>query len=147
MFFRQAIMGELRTGRLNRLGFILTTGLLAVLGFVAVVAVQTFGGGGVFDLRNRFPAVGLTWDTMAVLGGGLVLALWAFAIVVAVAKRFRDLGMPGWFMAFVATVMVGLAPTAVTLWDTGLLAAALWVALASVPSGAFDLSGGSSHLR
>ncbi|MEO1205538.1 MAG: hypothetical protein AAFV45_04335 [Pseudomonadota bacterium] len=45
-------------------------------------------------------------------------------------------------MAGVTVLMIGAAPSAVTLWDTTLLTIAVLAALSIVPRNAFNLAGG-----
>ncbi|MEO1543252.1 MAG: DUF805 domain-containing protein [Pseudomonadota bacterium] len=150
---------DLGNGRLGRGGFALAgLFLLFVMGASVIAGSVLAGPEGLTHLNHLFDGqiaqwfvslridqalsspewVGakLTWLVVAA-----VMLVFIAGLVVVASKRYRDMGMPGWFMALVTLVMIGVAPSAVTLWDTTLLFWVVTAVLCAVPRDAFNLAG------
>jgi len=132
------LFGDIASGRLARLPFLGYLLLLAalVIGFAFVVglmigaAEQLIGG----DLQQAQAKLAewLSLPFMIVLG--LVVAAITFAGANIEAKRFRDIGLPGWWSVFAVILVTAAFSVAVSPQASNALHGLITLALLLIPT-------------
>ncbi|MDX1541003.1 MAG: DUF805 domain-containing protein [Geminicoccaceae bacterium] len=137
---RRIFFGEIRDGRLARLPFLAWTILLMliVIGFGLAIGamigiLQNLMGGDPAETQATLEALFTTpfAIVLPVLGLGVL-----FVHYNLIAKRARDIGLPGWPTALAIALLTGLAGAALSESALGLINAVLGLALILVPGGA-----------
>lgn len=138
----KVLFGDIASGRLARLPYlgyyVLLTLLIAAFGIgVAVmigVSEQLIGG----DLQQAQDTLRqwLSPPFMVVLGLVVVGVLFAGANIMA--KRLRDIGLPGWWSVLAVAVLTGAVSFAVSEQASSGLHLLIALALALIPTGAFS---------
>ena len=140
MFF-----GELRDGRLARLPFLAWTMvlMLIVLGFglaigAAIGIVQNTMGGDPLHTEALLEELLATPFALLLPLIGLVVM---FAQYNMVAKRARDIGLPGWLTVLGVLLLTGIAGATLSESAIGLINGLVGLALLLVPSDALRRGG------
>ena len=134
----KALFGEVKTGRLMRLqyqGYSLLLSLL-MFGFgmavvLAIGASEHIIGG---DLQQDQLREMFTLPVMLVMA--VVMPLFVFIGSNIMAKRIRDIGLPGWWMVLAIFVVSGVVSYMISDEISGGLNTLIWVVLLLVPSNA-----------
>ncbi len=135
------LFGEITNGRLTRLPYLgyslllaaLFLGLGIVVGLMIGVGEQLIGG----DLQQA-QATLAEWLTLPfMLVFGLVVVLIAFAGANIMAKRIRDIGLPGWWSVLAIVVLTGVVSVVTSAQVGNGLSLAITLALLLIPTDAF----------
>lgn len=144
----RALFGNVKTGRLLRLpylGYSLLIGVLVVV-LLMVFFMSLVGAGatehlmeGNFqeiqqELRER---LGFAMIAVSVLVG----IFFSFAGCNIMAKRIRDMGLPGWWTVLLIIVVPAVLSGVISMVVSNALHAILWLALLLIPSNAFGKGG------
>ena len=131
------LLGNVRGGRLPRLPYlgysllimVLMLGLGITIAVAAGVGEQLIGG----DLQQAQDKLREWFAIPVILLVLLVMSLLLFMTANIMAKRVRDIGLPGWWVVLAVTVLAGM----VTYWvsdDAGNgLHTLVWIVLLLVP--------------
>lgn len=132
--------GAIANGRLGPMRFImlwfLLVALFVVMGLLigaAIGAAEHMVGG---DLKSAQKTIREALSIPAIVAFGLFCLLMMFAKLNIVAKRARDIGLPGWLSAFVLAGLIGGASQFADQQMVGGAGIVILLALAFVPSGA-----------
>ena len=134
--------GEIRDGRLARLQYLGYSILLAAIAFGIVILVVLAIGAGEHiiggDLQQAQDKL-RDWFSLPfmVLFGLAYLGL-AFAGANIMAKRIRDIGLPGWWVVLAVMLLTGFSSTAGPEQIGSGLSTLIWIALLLIPGGAFS---------
>lgn len=134
----KALFGDIVSGRLARLPFLGHTLLLAALfiGFALSIGLLIGAGeqliGGDLQQAQAKLAEWLSLPFMVVFG--LAVALIAFAGANLEAKRFRDIGLPGWWSVLAVVVLMAIASVAVSPQASNALHWLIILALVLIPA-------------
>ena len=137
--------GEIRDGRLVRLQYLGYSLLLAAIAFGIVILVVLAIGAGEHiiggDLQQAQDKL-RDWFSLPfmVLFGLAYLGL-AFAGANIMAKRIRDIGLPGWWVVLVVMLLTGFSSTVGPEQIGSGLSTLIWIALLLIPGGAFSKRG------
>jgi len=141
--------GEIKTGRLQRLAYLGYSVLLSIIvmavifGAIAFVgSIENLASG---DLQQTQQQLMQNFGVPAMIAFGIFGLLVIFAHVNIVAKRFRDMGLPGWWAVLALIVLAAIVgaifhnpdPEAPATVPT-LINAVTWIVLLFVPSNAFS---------
>lgn len=137
---RRIFFGEIRDGRLGRMAFLAWTVLLALV----VIGFGLLAGASLAVVQNLIGGDPRTSQALLeeVLAGPLVIALTLVGLVVLfaqynlVAKRARDIGLPGWPTVLAVLLLTGLAGATLSEAVIGLLNGVLGLALLLIPTDA-----------
>jgi len=144
----KALFGNVTTGRLMRMPY-LGYSLLLVLfmfGFMFAIvlaiggAEQLIGG----DLQQAQDQLRERFTLPFFIIFGLVMALLSFAGFNMMAKRIRDIGLPGWWMVLVIVVLGGIVSYTVSQQASSGLHTLIWVLLLLIPGNAVGKGAGTS---
>ena len=134
----KALFGEVKTGRLMRLQYLGYSLLLSLLMFgfgmavvLAIGASEHIIGG---DLQQDQLREMFTLPVMLVMA--VVMPLFVFIGSNIMAKRIRDIGLPGWWMVLAIFVVSGVVSYMISDEISGGLNTLIWVVLLLVPSNA-----------
>ena len=136
----RVLFGDITNGRLIRLSYLGYSLLLAlcVIGFglaigLAIGAGEHLIGGNIQQAQDRLRE----WFTLPFfIVFGLVSALFAFGGMNIMAKRIRDIGLPGWWVVLVITVLEGIISFIVSGQVSSSLHTLIWIALLLLPTNA-----------
>ena len=103
------LFGEVKTGRLNRLAFlgywVLLTAFMIAMGFAIVLAIgageMLIGG----DLAEAQETLRKWFTAPTVIVVGLVSMVTLFGHLNIIAKRVRDIGLPGWWVVLLLAIV------------------------------------------
>ena len=135
------LFGEITNGRLVRLPYLGYSLLLAVLSVCCLLAIglmigvgeQLIGG----DLQQAQAKLA-EWFTLPFLVVfGLVGALFLFAGANIMAKRIRDIGLPGWWSVLAIVVLTGVVSVAISAQASNGLYLLISLVLLLIPTDAF----------
>ncbi len=137
----KTFFGDIKSGRLQRLPYLGYSVLVAILFFLVMFAiVATIAGaekiiGGNLQaaqqiLRENFSGIFLIFVALFVFVLGFVSANIA-------AKRFRDMGLPGWWAVAVVVVLSGLISAVISQNIGNAISGASFLILLFVPSNTF----------
>jgi len=134
------LFGEITDGRLRRLPYLGYSVLLAALslGFAIALGLMIGAGeqliGGDLQQAQAKLAEWFTLPFMVVFG--LVVALFAFAGANIMAKRIRDIGLPGWWSVLAIVVLTGVVSVAISAQASNGLYLLITLALLLIPTDA-----------
>lgn len=136
----KVLFGDITNGRLMRLSYLgyslLLTLLVIGFGFAVVLAIgagEQIIGGNLQQAQDKLRE----WFTLPFFSVfGLVSVLFVFAGINIMAKRVRDIGLPGWWMVLAIIVSEGIASFTVSEQASSSLHTLIWIALLLIPSGA-----------
>ena len=135
---RRIFFGEIRDGRLARLPFLAWTMLLGLM----VIGFGLLAGATLAVVQNLIGGNPATSQAILeeVLAGPLVVGLTLIGLVVLfaqynlVAKRARDIGLPGWPTVLVVFLLTGLAGATLSEMAIGWANAVVGLTLLLIPS-------------
>ena len=137
----KGLFGETSNGRLTRLPYLGYLVLLAALSLGFAIAVglmigageQLIGG----DLQQAQAKLA-EWSTLPfMVVFGLVVAVFVFAGANIMAKRIRDIGLPGWWSVLAIVVLTGVVSVAISAQASNGLYLLITLALLLIPTDAF----------
>jgi uncharacterized membrane protein YhaH (DUF805 family) len=131
--------GDITNGRLQRLSYLGYSLLLTValfgIGLVIVLAIgagEHIIGGNLQQAQDKLRV----WFTMPFFFAfGLASFLFLFAAVNIMAKRIRDIGLPGWWMVLAIFVLEGIASYTIEEQAGSGMHTLVWLALLLIPTG------------
>jgi len=136
----KALFGDVKTGRLMRLQYLGYSVLLSVLmfgfGFAVVAAIgagEHITGG---DLQQAQEQLRERFTLPAMLVFAVITPLFVFIGANIMAKRIRDIGLPGWWMVLAIFVISGVVSYMVSNEVSSGLNTLVWVVLLLVPGNA-----------
>lgn len=134
----KVFLGNIINGRLKRLqyfGYSLLLGVL-VVGFGLIIGLAIGAGehivGGNLQQAQALLREWLTLPFLIVFGLASVLCL--FGGINIMAKRIRDIGLPGWWTTLIILVLEVSASFAFSEQHSGGLHSIIWIALLLVPT-------------
>jgi uncharacterized membrane protein YhaH (DUF805 family) len=136
----KALWGEVRDGRLVRLPFLGYSVLLNVLLIVCIVVLLMASGVGEelvsSDMQNAETLLSEQMSMPMLLLFALLVGAFLFASLNIMAKRFRDIGLPGWWATFALVAVGGLVSAMLSEQVGSGLHTLVWVALLLIPTAA-----------
>ena len=134
----KALLGDVKTGRLMRLqylGYSLLVYLL-MLGFVFVVILAIGAGEHIIggDLQHAQDKLREMFTLPAMIVFAVIMPLLLFMVANIMAKRIRDIGLPGWWSVLAIIVITGIVSYMVSNEVSNGLSTLIWVVLLLVPS-------------
>ena len=134
----KALLGNVKTGRLMRLqylGYSLLVYLL-MLGFVFVVILAIGAGEHIIggDLQHAQDKLREMFTLPAMIVFAVIMPLFLFMVANIMAKRIRDIGLPGWWSVLAIIVITGIVSYMVSNEVSNGLSTLIWVVLLLVPS-------------
>lgn len=134
----RVLFGELQTGRIKRLPYLGYSVLLSVLMIVFGLALAFLAGIGEMVLAGDLEAAQLhmseNFSLIAVLLFLFVSLTFLFAGINIMAKRFRDIGLAGWWMVLAVIVVTGFVAASVSDEASNILQTVIWIVLLLIPS-------------
>ncbi len=141
--------GEIKTGKLKRLAYLRYSILLNIIvlaivfGAIAFVAgIENLSAGNLQETQAKLMQ---NFGRPAMIAVLLFGAFVAFANINLMAKRFRDMGLAGWWSVLAVIVLSAVVGTVFQSPDPetpalipGILNAVVWIILLLVPSNAFS---------
>ncbi len=134
-YFGSALSGRLQTKRFIILWLALMLAFAAfglLIGASIGVAERLIGGDLATAQKLLIEKLGLP----AIIGVFVIFILFAFAKLNIIAKRARDIGMPGWLTAILLAGLIGGSTQAVGQASAGGIGMLLLIVLAFVPTNA-----------
>ena len=136
----KALFGDIKTGRLMRLQYLGYSVLLSLLmlgfGFAVVAAIgageHIIGG----DLQQAQDQLRETFTFPLILVMAVVMPLFVFIGANIMAKRIRDIGLPGWWMVLAIFVISGVVSYMISNDVSNGLNTLIWVVLLLIPGNA-----------
>jgi len=136
----KALFGEVKTGRLMRLQYLGYSLLLSLLMFGFGMAVVLAVGAGEHiiggDLQQAQAQLQEQFTLPAMLVFAVVMPLFVFMGGNIMAKRIRDIGLPGWWMVLAIFVVSGVVSYMISDEVSSGLNTLIWVVLLLIPSNA-----------
>jgi len=140
----KALFGEVKTGRLMRLQYLGYSVLLSLLmfgfGLAIVMAIgvgEQIAGGDLQQVQGQLQDQLLEQLTLPViLVMAVVMPLFLFIGVNIMAKRIRDIGLPGWWTVLAIFIVSGVVSYLVSENAGNIVNTLAWVAAVLVPSNA-----------
>ena len=136
----KALFGEVKTGRLMRLPYLGYSVLLSLLMFGFVFAVVAAIGAGKHiiggDLQQAQDQLREMFTLPAMLVFAVIMPLFVFIGANIMAKRIRDIGLPGWWMVLAIFVISGVVSYVISNDVSSALNTLIWVVLLLIPSNA-----------
>jgi uncharacterized membrane protein YhaH (DUF805 family) len=134
----KALLGDVKTGRLMRLqylGYSLLVYLL-MFGFVFVVILAIGAGEHIIggDLQHAQDKLREMFTLPAMIVFAVIMPLFLFMVANIMAKRIRDIGLPGWWSVLAIIVITGIVSYMVSNEVSNGLSTLIWVVLLLVPS-------------
>ena len=134
----KALLGDVKTGRLMRLqylGYSLLVYLL-MFGFVFVVILAIGAGEHIIggDLQHAQDKLREMFTLPAMIVFAVIMPLLLFMVANIMAKRIRDIGLPGWWSVLAIIVITGIVSYMVSNEVSNGLSTLIWVVLLLVPS-------------
>ena len=136
----KALFGEVKTGRLMRLQYLGYSVLLSLLmfgfGLAVVMAIgvgEHIAGGDLQQVQDQLREQ-LTLPAMLVMA--VVMPLFLFIGVNIMAKRIRDIGLPGWWTVLAIFIVSGVVSYLVSDNAGSIVNTLAWVAVVLVPGNA-----------
>jgi uncharacterized membrane protein YhaH (DUF805 family) len=134
----KALLGDVKTGRLMRLqylGYSLLVYLL-MFGFVFVVILAIDAGEHIIggDLQYAQDKLREMFTLPAMIVFAVIMPLFLFMVANIMAKRIRDIGLPGWWSVLAIIVITGIVSYMVSNEVSNGLSTLIWVVLLLVPS-------------
>ena len=149
----KALFGDIQAGRLLRLPYLGYSILISVLMIVFGLALAFAAGVGEYLIAGDMEAAQLhmseNFSIVSVLLFIVVSVLFLFAGCNIMAKRLRDIGLPGWWMVLAIVVVTGAVAVMVSDEASNILQTLIWIVLLLVPSNSLtsptDLSTSEKH--
>jgi uncharacterized membrane protein YhaH (DUF805 family) len=149
----KALFGDIQAGRLLRLPYLGYSILISVLMIVFGLALAFAAGVGEHLISGDMEAAQLhmseNFSIVTVLLFIVVSVLFLFAGCNIMAKRLRDIGLPGWWMVLAIVVVTGAVAVMVSDEASNILQTVIWIVLLLVPSNSLtsptDLSTSEKH--
>jgi len=136
----KALFGEVKTGRLMRLQYLGYSVLLSLLMFGFGLAVVMAIGAGEHiiggDLQQAQDQLREMFTLPVMLVMAVVMPLFLFIGVNIMAKRIRDIGLPGWWTVLAIFIVSGVVSYLVSDNAGSIVNTLAWVALVLVPGNA-----------
>jgi len=134
----KALLGDVKTGRLMRLqylGYSLLVYLL-MFGFVFLVILAIGAGEHIIggDLQHAQDKLREMFTLPAMIVFAVIMPLFLFMVANIMAKRIRDIGLPGWWSVLAIIVITGIVSYMVSNEVSNGLSTLIWVVLLLVPS-------------
>jgi len=134
----KALLGDVKTGRLMRLqylGYSLLVYLL-MFGFVFLVILAIGAGEHIIggDLQHAQDKLREMFTLPAMIVCAVIMPLFLFMVANIMAKRIRDIGLPGWWSVLAIIVITGIVSYMVSNEVSNGLSTLIWVVLLLVPS-------------
>lgn len=136
----KALFGEVKTGRLMRLQYLGYSVLLSLLmfgfGIAVVMAIgvgEHIAGGDLQQVQDQLLEQ-LTLPVMLVMA--VVMPLFLFIGVNIMAKRIRDIGLPGWWTVLAVFIVSGVVSYLVSDNAGSIVNTLAWVAVVLLPGNA-----------
>jgi uncharacterized membrane protein YhaH (DUF805 family) len=136
----KALFGEVKTGRLMRLQYLGYSVLLSLLMFCFGIAVvmaigvgEHIAGGDLQQVQDQLLEQ-LTLPVMLVMA--VVMPLFLFIGVNIMAKRIRDIGLPGWWTVLAVFIVSGVVSYLVSDNAGSIVNTLAWVAVVLLPGNA-----------
>ena len=134
----KALLGDVKTGRLMRLqylGYSLLVYLL-MFGFVFLVILAIGAGEHIIggDLQHAQDKLREMFTLPAMIVFAVIMSLFLFMVANIMAKRIRDIGLPGWWSVLAIIVITGIVSYMVSNEVSNGLSTLIWVVLLLVPS-------------
>ena len=134
----KALLGDVKTGRLMRLqylGYSLLVYLL-MFGFVFLVILAIGAGEHIIggDLQHAQDKLREMFSLPAMIVFAVIMPLFLFMVANIMAKRIRDIGLPGWWSVLAIIVITGIVSYMVSNEVSNGLSTLIWVVLLLVPS-------------
>ena len=136
----RTLLGDITTGKLMRMQYLGYSLLLYVLmfgfGFAVVLAIgageHIIGG----DLQQAQGQLREMFTVPAMIVFAVVIPLFMFMGANIMAKRFRDIGLPGWWMVLVVFILSALVSYFVSENASSGFSLLVWIALLLIPGNA-----------
>ena len=136
----RTLLGDITTGKLMRMQYLGYSLLLYVLmfgfGFAVVLAIgageHIIGG----DLQQAQDKLREMFTVPAMIVFAVVIPLFMFMGANIMAKRFRDIGLPGWWMVLVVFILSALVSYFVSENASSGFSLLVWIALLLIPGNA-----------
>ena len=149
----KALFGDIQAGRLLRLPYLGYSILISVLMIVFGLALAFAAGVGEHLISGDMEAAQLhmseNFSIVSVLLFIVVSVLFLFAGCNIMAKRLRDIGLPGWWMVLAIVVVTGAVAVMVSDEASNILQTVIWIVLLLVPSNSLtsptDLATSEKH--
>jgi uncharacterized membrane protein YhaH (DUF805 family) len=136
----KALFGEVKIGRLMRLPYLGYSVLLSLLMFGFGLAVVMAIGAGEHiiggDLQQAQDRLREMFTLPAMLVFAVVMPLFVFIGANIMAKRIRDIGLPGWWMVLAIFVISAVVSYMISDEVSSGLNTLIWVVILLVPSNA-----------
>jgi uncharacterized membrane protein YhaH (DUF805 family) len=136
----KALFGEVKTGRLMRLQYLGYSVLLSLLmfgfGIAVVMAIgvgEHIAGGDLQQVQDQLLEQ-LTLPVILVMA--VVMPLFLFIGVNIMAKRIRDIGLPGWWTVLAVFIVSGVVSYLVSDNAGSIVNTLAWVAVVLLPGNA-----------
>jgi len=134
----KALLGDVKTGclmRLQYLGYSLLVYLL-MFGFVFLVILAIGAGEHIIggDLQHAQDKLREMFTLPAMIVFAVIMPLFLFMVANIMAKRIRDIGLPGWWSVLAIIVITGIVSYMVSNEVSNGLSTLIWVVLLLVPS-------------
>jgi uncharacterized membrane protein YhaH (DUF805 family) len=143
----KALFGDVRNGRLMRLQYVGYSLLLSLLMVgVGLVVVAAIGLGEDFiagDLQQAQEMLRERLTLPYIIVFAVATLLFMFVGANIMAKRIRDIGLPGWWSVLGLLVLFTVMSYAVPDHVSSILQSLLWLALSLIPGN--SVAGGSRH--
>jgi len=132
------LVGDINTGRLLRLqyiGYSLVL-LLMVMGFVFFTILAIGAGEHLFNGNLQEAQAQLQdWFSLPfILAFGVFMIVLLFSSMNIMAKRIRDIGLPGWITVFGVMILEGIVSVVISEESGSSLHTVVWLLLVLVPS-------------
>ena len=138
----KVLLGDTRGGRLVRLPYLGYSLLLVLLmaGFVFTIIIAIGAGEHVIggDLQQAQDKLRAWFTLPFFIVFGLFFMLILFAGLNIMAKRIRDIGLPGWWGVLIIAVATGVVSVVISDQASSGLHTLIWIALLLIPTNAFN---------
>jgi uncharacterized membrane protein YhaH (DUF805 family) len=149
----KTLFGDVQTGRLLRLPYLGYSLLLSVLMIVIGLGLAFAAGVGEHliagDLEAAQAHMSENFNLTVVLLFIVVSVLFLFAGCNIMAKRLRDIGLPGWWMVLAIIILTGAVSVMVSDEASNILQTVIWIVLLLVPGNSLtnptDMSTSEKH--
>lgn len=136
--FIQSVFGHIANGRLGRGEFAVAYAVWCLILFAVLLGLSILVGVAEPFIAGDLEAV---WDTVGqsvalslLVALAVMIGTWGFGAMNLLAKRFRDIGLPGWLCALATMFFLAGAPTLVALHEAVGLMGLIVLALCVVPA-------------
>ena len=139
----KVLLGDIRDGRLQRLPYlgysilvvVLMLGLGIAFAIAAGVGEQIIGG----DLQVAQDKLRDWFALPAILVVMVVMPLFLFMASNLMAKRIRDIGLPGWWMVLVVVALTGILSYMISQEVSQAVHTLIWDLQVMIPTNAFAM--------